>query len=466
MAAAYSVSMENEKIEPDDAAVHLQSRRERYAFGKSLRDAAPREALADFALPADRDAMGIIRESFSTRMKSLRPLRRELMMGSPFAFLRGAADIMAFDLSRQVAPGAKAQACGDCHLMNFGAYQSPEGNVLFDVNDFDETLPQVDFVCDLRRLAASVVVGALDMNFSRSDAREFARRTARSYRIRMRQLAAMSPYDVWNVRVPLRDIVGTLRDRVLHERLSAAIYEGKGPEDRTDGLPKIEKKKAGKWRFVDKPPKLRHLGDMTDEEAYIDLPRIFERLVSGGLQEPVSRLFARYHLCDTAFKAVGVGSVGVFCGVALYMSEDDEPLALQIKAAQPSVLERFGAGRWQGAAARRVAAGQRLMQAATDPFLAAAESHDELGRFYLRHLKTRRLSNIAELLKDQAFPRYVELCGSTLARAHARSSQPAMLAGYMGKGEAFDDAMASFGMLYAKQTMKDWRVFCADAEAV
>jgi len=442
------------------------SRRERYAFGKSLRDAVPREALADYVPSQDRNPKAIIAETVSTRLKSLRPLRRELMVESPFAFLRGAADVMAFDLSRQLAPGVRAQVCGDCHLMNFGAYMSPEHNVLFDVNDFDESLPDVDVTYDLRRLATSVAVAALDMDYSRDEARGFARRAIRAYRTRMLQLAVMSPYEIWNVRVHLKDVVKTLRDRVLHEKLAAAIYEGKGREDRTDGLPKIEKGRAGCWRFVDKPPRLRHLGSMPDDEARIDLPKLFAQLVQDGLQQPVAKLFERYRLCDTAFKAVGVGSVGVFCAIALYMSEDEEPIALQIKAAQPSVLERFGVGRWAGAPGTRVVAGQRTMQAASDMFLAASDGPDLEGRFYMRHLKTRRLSGIAELLKDEAFPRYVELCGGTLARAHARSSQPAVLAGYMGKGETFDDAIASFAMLYAKQTARDCQAFCADLEAV
>ncbi|QGM98046.1 DUF2252 domain-containing protein [Methylocystis parvus] len=449
----------------DDVNATGLSRRERYAFGKSLREAVPREALADYIAPDDRKPLSIIRETASVRLPSLRPLRRELMMQSPFAFLRGAADVMAFDLSRQLAPGVKAQAAGDCHIMNFGAYSSPENNVLFDVNDFDESLPDVDIGYDLRRLATNVAVAALEMDYARGEARELARRAIKSYRTRMLQLAVMSPYEIWNVRVHLKDVVKTLRDRVLHEKLAAAIYEGKGPEDRTDGLPKIQKTGGG-WRFVDKPPKLRHLDRMTDDGAHIDLPSLFERLVRERLPEPVSQLFARYRLCDTAFKAVGVGSVGVFCGVALYMSADEEPLALQIKAAQPSALERFGAGRWKGAQGMRVVSGQRVMQAASDMFLAAADGDGFESRFYMRHLKTRRLGGIAELLKDQAFPGYVELCGNALARAHARSSQPASLAGYMGKGEAFDDALASFAMLYAKQTRKDYQAFCDDDEAV
>jgi hypothetical protein len=445
----------SEKARTEAAA---ESRREEYKRGKRLRDATPREALADFDPPAGRDPLAVIATTLGGRLASLRGLRVELMAQTPFAFLRGAADVMAFDLAHQRATGVTAQACGDGHLMNFGAFLSPEGNVLFDVNDFDETLPEIDIVCDLRRLAASVAVAAMDMSYSASEARKCARRAVRAYRERMFELAAMSPIEIWNVRVHLRDIVRSLRDRVLHDRLSAAIYKGSGPQDRIDGLPKIERTPSG-WRFVEKPPKLVHLDRMDDPEARIDLEALFSRLIAGGLQEPVATLLARYRLCDTAFKAVGVGSVGMFCAIGLFVSEDEQPLALQLKEAKPSVLERFDFGRWRGSQGQRVTAGQRVMQAASDIFLASAGDEATDGRYYLRHLKTRRLGSISDLLKDQAFPRYAELCGYTLARAHARSSRPALLAGYMGKSDAFDDALASFAMLYAGQTAADLRAF-------
>ncbi len=446
--------------ERTEADAPAEGRREEYKRGKRLRDATPRDALADFCPPADRDPLAVIETTLADRLASLRGPRIELMAESPFAFLRGAADVMAFDLAHQRATGVTAQACGDCHLMNFGAFLSPEGNVLFDVNDFDETLPEVDIVCDLRRLAASVAVAAVEMGYSEDQARKFARRAVRAYRARIFELAAMSPIEVWNVRVHLRDVVKSLRDRVLHDRLSAAIYAGKGPQDRIDGLPKIEQTSGG-WRFVEKPPKLVHLDKMSDREAAVDLEALFARLIAGGLQEPVATLLARYRLCDTAFKAVGVGSVGVFCAIGLFISEDAQPLALQIKEAKPSVLERFGFSRWRGSQGRRVTAGQRVMQAASDIFLASAGDPEQDGRYYMRHLKTRRLGSVSELLKDEALPRYAELCGYTLARAHARSSRPAVLAGYMGKGEAFDDALASFAMLYAKQTKSDLVAFRA-----
>ena len=455
--------VEEAKLSETGSVALRPNRRDSYAIGKRMRDVAPREALADFDPPGDRNPLAIIAETTDGRLKSLRALRRSLMTESTFSFLRGAADVMAFDLSRQLATGVTAQACGDCHLMNFGAYVSPEGNILFDVNDFDETLPQVDIAYDLRRLATSVIVAALEMDFSKSDARQLARRAIRTYRERMLELAVMSPLEVWNVRVHLQDILKTLRDRVLHEKLSAAIYEGKGPQDRSDGLPKIRNAPGG-WRFVDKPPKLFHLGEIDDPSALVDLPDLFGRLVADGLGPPVTKLFDRYRLCDTAFKAVGVGSVGVFCAIGLYMSEDDDPLVLQVKAAGPSVLERFGVGTWDESQGKRVTSGQRVMQAASDRFLASVDNPAREQSFYMRHLKTRRLGSISELLKDQAFSSYVGLCGAALARAHARSSRPAILAGYMGKGETFDDAMASFATLYAKQTTNDYKAFCEESE--
>lgn len=434
------------------------SRRELYKLGKGLRDATPRQSLADFEAAPSRDPLTIIETTLADRLPSLRPLRGQLMSESAFAFLRGTADVSAFDMAHQRTPGIRAQAGGDCHLMNFGAFLSPEGNVLFDVNDFDETLPNVDVVHDLRRLATSIVVAADDMGYPEGEARDFARRAVKCYRKRIFQLAVMSPIDAWNVRVPLRDLVGLLRDRVVNDRLSTAVYTGKGPVSRIDGLPKIEKTREG-WRIVTKPPKLQRLDAMQDDEARLDIPKLFEELIGDGLQEPIATLFRRYTLCDWAFKAVGVGSVGVFCAIGLFMSDDEQPLALQIKEAKPSVLERFGLGNWQGSPGKRVTSGQRVMQAASDVFLASADGSDTSSRFYLRQLKTRRLGSISELLKDRAFPSYVELCGLTLARAHARSSQPAALAGYMGKGEAFDDALASFAMLYAKQIKADCEVF-------
>jgi uncharacterized protein (DUF2252 family) len=436
------------------------NRRELYKLGKGLRESTPRQALADFEAPSSRDPLAIIETTLSDRLPSLRPLRGELMAESAFAFMRGTADVSAFDMAHQRAPGIRAQAGGDCHLMNFGAFLSPEGNVLFDVNDFDETLPDVDTVHDLRRLATSVVVAADDMGYPQADARDFARRAVKCYRKRIFELAVMSPLDAWHVRVPLRDLVGLLRDRVVNDRLSTAIYTGKGAESRADGLPKIEKTAAG-WRIVTKPPKLQRFETMQDDEARLDVRKLFEELIRDGLQEPISTLFRRYTLCDSVFKAVGVGSVGVFCAIGLFMSDDEQPLAMQIKEAKPSVLERFGLGSWQGSPGKRVTSGQRVMQAASDIFLASADGSETSRRFYMRQLKTRRLGSISELLKDRAFPSYVELCGLTLARAHARSSQPAALAGYMGKGEAFDDALASFAMLYAKQIKTDFETFRA-----
>jgi hypothetical protein len=202
-----------------------------------------------------------------------------------------------------------------------------------------------------------------------------------------------------------------------------------------------------------------HPDKIPDAGARVDLWRLFEQLARAGLAEPVATLMSRYRLVDLAFKAVGVGSVGVYCAIGLFVSEDGQPLALQIKEAAPSVLERFGQTAWPGAPGARVTAGQRVMQAASDIFLAHGVDAASGRGFYMRHLKTRRLGDLAELLRDEAFPRYAELCGSTLARAHARTSFPAVIAGYMGKGEAFDDALAGFALAYARRNAADFTAF-------
>ncbi|MBM3561650.1 MAG: DUF2252 domain-containing protein [Alphaproteobacteria bacterium] len=433
-------------------------RRARYAAGKALRQIVPRERLADFTPPANRNAAAIIAETERDRIQALLPLRRKSMAESPHAFLRGAADVMAADLATQAAPGIRAQVCGDCHLMNFGAFISPEGHALFDVNDFDETLPNVDVTIDLRRLATSVVVAALGADKSRQAARSMARSAVKAYRRGMIELAGLSPLQAWNTRVPLRDVVAQLRNRVLLGAVHAAIASHRDEDDFADNFPKVAKDSCGDWRVEDKPPRLFHLDDGVASQ--FDLNGLIAAAFA-NLPLQVASLLRRYRLCDIAFKAVGVGSVGAYCTIALFMSADDERLFLQIKEAKRSVLERFGLGAWTGAQGERVVEGQRMMQAASDIFLGAMLDPASKREFYMRQLKTRRLGGLTEVMQRHDLLNYAKLCGRTLARAHARSSDAATLAGYTGKSEAFDDALASFAMLYARQNAKDYEAFRA-----
>lgn len=447
-----------------EGAAHTKSsnRRARYAAGKTLRKILPRESLADFTPAPNRNAAAIIAETERDRIQSLLQLRRKSMAESPHAFLRGAADVMAADLAAQTAPGIRAQVCGDCHLMNFGAFVSPEGHPLFDLNDFDETLPDVDVTIDLRRFATSVVVAALCAEKSEQAARSTARAAIKTYRKAVIELAALSPLQAWNTRVPLSDVFAELRNRVLPAVAHAARSARQDADDHADDFPKILNGESGEVRIEDRPPRLFHFNESVADRFDVDglIAAAF-----ANLPPHVAALLGRYRLCDIAFKAVGVGSLGTYCTIALFMSPDDEPLFIQVKEAKQSVLERFGLGVWAGVQGERVVRGQRMMQAATDVFLGPTRAPASQREFYMRQLKTRRLGDLTELLQRHDLSDYAKLCGRTLARAHARSADAATLAGYMGKSDAFDDALASFAMVYAQQNAKDYEAFCAQQDA-
>jgi len=436
---------------------------QRYAHGKQFRKTTPREGLADYA-PPPRDPIAILNESNQGRLTSLIPIRFERMAQSDFAFLRGAADIMAHDLAAQATPGILVQACGDCHLMNFGAFASPENNVLFDINDFDETLPDVDFTVDLRRLATSFAVAARAASYSDKISRRIAQNVAEAYRNHMADLSELSPLEAWHSRVYMNRAAEELFDGKLVEKLRAAVSKARPDKDEDDNFPHIVKdKQTGSWRIAERPPLIYHVETSSDPAAHVDLASVFAAC-HATLPPEVLALLQRYRLADIAFKVVGVGSVGTFCAIGLFITEDGEPLYLQLKEARRSALERLGRPNWSGLQGARVVSGQRIMQGAADLFLGWAQDQASGRHFYVRHLKNRRLGSITELLEEKALPQYAKLCGRTLARAHARSADPAVVYGYMGKSEAFDDAIASFAMLYAGQNRADFERFVDHAE--
>jgi uncharacterized protein (DUF2252 family) len=425
---------------------------ERYERGTRLRKKAPREKHADLRGPANRDPVAILAVADRTRVQQLVPIRYTRMLASPFAFLRGAAAVMADDLKHQAIAGIPVQACGDCHLMNFGAFATPEENIVFDINDFDETLPGVDFTMDLKRLAASVAVAALAGNFSKKQARATTVTTVQAYRSRIRALAKLSPLEVWHSRIDLAKEIEHLEDRALRRRLYGIISKTDGRLEQDDNFPHLVKGKQA--RIEDRPPRIYHFDGKGDARSRVDSKRVFS-----GYQTrlaPERRcLVERYTLADVAFKVVGVGSVGTFCAVGLFMSGDGAPLFLQIKEAGKSVLECLGP-KFKGHPGQRVVEGQRVMQAASDVFLGWTEDGGSGRYFYVRQLKNRRLGSIGEVVEERALVNYAHLCGRTLARAHARSADPAVLAGYMGKSGAMDDALASFAMAYADRTKSDF----------
>jgi len=421
----------------------------RYEQGIRLRRKTPREKHADL-IPAKRDPVAILAAGDRTRVPELIPERYRRMLVSPFTFLRGAAAVMAQDLKHEPSAGIPVQACGDCHLMNFGAFDTPEELILFDINDFDETLPGVDFTVDLKRLAASVAVAALDAKFSNKRARAAAATTVAAYRIRMRALAKLSPLEVWHSRIELAREIKHIEDRELRRRLQAIIARAGRTIEQDDNFPHLVRGS----RIADKPPTIYHFKPKADARHRVDADHVF---ASYRKRLPPERLclLERYALKDTAFKAVGVGSVGTFCAVSLFTSSDGAPLFLQFKEAGKSVLECLGP-KFDGHPGRRVVEGQRTMQAASDIFLGWTEDAVSGRHFYVRHLKNRRLGSIGEIVEESALVSYARLCGRTLASAHARSADPATITGYIGKSDAFDDALASFAMAYAARTQQDY----------
>jgi uncharacterized protein (DUF2252 family) len=431
------------------------SRRDRAAAGKALRDKVSRESHADFAPAEGRDPAAILAEVDATRIQALIPLRYERMLQSPFTFFRGSAAVMAADLAGTKQVGIPVQACGDCHLMNFGAFPTPESRVLFDINDFDETLPGVDFTADVKRLASSVAVAALDAGHSEKKARSFAGMAAKGYREFIRELAKESPLAVWHTRMDLAREIERIDDAKLRDRILATIVKAKKDLALDDNFPHLAKTEGDDCRIEDRPPLIYHLDQGQQSLRIVDTRSVLANY-QASLPPERAVLLERFSLHDVAFKVVGVGSVGTFCAIGLYMTADGEPLFLQIKEAQVSAMEKLRLnGPRVTQQGHRVAAGQRVMQAATDIFLAPVEDRKTGRHFYVRQLKNRRLGSVGEVMEEEALTHYAALCGRTLARAHARSSDPAMLGGYMGKGSAFEDAMASFAITYARQTTLD-----------
>jgi uncharacterized protein (DUF2252 family) len=430
------------------------SRQERFKQGKDLRRKTPREAHADLKGPMTRDAVAILAESDPDRVPELVPERYARMMLNPFAFLRGAAAVMATDLAGQATAGLPVQAGGDSHLMNFGAFVTPEDNILFDVNDFDETLPGVDFTVDLKRLAASVAVAALAAGANKKQARVVAANTVEAYRTHMAALARLSPLEIWHSRIDLEQEIRRIGNGDLRRKLASVTAKARGEGlSKDDNFPHLVSGPTP--RIVDKPPTIFHFDPKADAKHRIGVERMFADYRK-ELSPDRLRLLDRFTLKDIAFKAVGVGSVGTFCSVALFMTADGEPLFLQIKQAQNSVLERLGGKLgYKGNQGRRVVQGQQMMQAASDMFLGCTEDAPTGRQFYVRTLKNRRLGGVSEISEGAALSDYARLCGRTLARAHARSGEPAAMSGYMGKSGALDDAIASFAMLYADRTYAD-----------
>jgi uncharacterized protein (DUF2252 family) len=419
---------------------------ERRAKGAEWRRQVPLAAHAEWKPPANRaDPIEVLIEQGKSRIQELLPVRYARMKTDPFAFLRGAAAIMAADLASCPATGLRVQACGDCHLSNFGGYASPEGSPVFDVNDFDETLP-APFEWDVKRLAASLAVAGRVAKLPGRECRRLARAATKSYRQRLGELALMSPLGAWSSHIDLAAAIAEVdSNKIRHhiEKRREAVLQGAREHY---GL--VEKKN-GDWKIKDRPPLVRHLHhhELHAHQAFASYAE--------SLQEDRRVLVQRYHRHDIAFKTVGVGSVGTFCAIGLFVADDGSPLLLQIKEAQASVLAPFAGASEYANHGERVVVGQRMMQATPDVFLGWTRNPINGRYFYVRRLKDPRLANLGALL-EAALPYYAKLCGHTLARAHARAGDAVMLSAYMGDDGEFDKAIAEFAMAYADQTEHDW----------
>jgi uncharacterized protein (DUF2252 family) len=429
---------------------------ERRQSGQDLRKLVPRRLHGHWAPAPNRaDPVQTLIDTGRHRISALLPIRYDRMRQSPFAFLRGAAAIMAADLAATPVSGLTVQACGDCHLANFGTFASPEGTPVFDVNDFDETLP-APFEWDLKRLATSFAVDGRSRSLPAKACRALAGAVTAAYRQHMAELALLDPLDAWRSRVDVAGIVDGIADSRLRERETRRLQEVVTAGQR--GYPKLLERRQGRWRIRANPPLVVPLTRRDDDTHELAARTAFASYLA-TLPEERAALLARYRLSDLAFKVVGVGSVGTFCAIGLFTTADDHVLLLQLKEAQPSVLAPFAGRSVYANQGKRVVTGQRLMQAVTDVFLGWTQDPGDDRHCYVRQLKDQRMAMIGTQLADAALPYHALLCGRTLARAHARSGDAARIAGYMGNGTAFDTAIAGFAMAYAAQTERDFRLF-------
>jgi len=441
------------------AAPALPKYSERYAAGKALRDRVPREAHGNWKPPRNRqNPVKLVVASSKGRISALIPVRYGRMSVSPSAFYRGTALNMASDLAHTPNTGIRAQLCGDCHLMNFGGFATPERREIFDINDFDETLPG-PWERDLKRLATSIVHAARANGFARADERHAALACARAYRIRIAEYSRMHALDVWYARIDMGAVLAWFSDAGSKARLKKRIARAEARTVAESDFPKMVDGSGGRFAIKDNPPLLAHDQVLNLAASHDNIIGAFEAY-RATLADDRRVLLDRYRLTDFALKVGGVGSVGTFCAVALLMGEDDDPLFLQIKEAHASVLEPYAGKSVYASHGQRVVAGQRLMQAASDIFLGwihvAAGLDGGERDFYVRQLRDWKGSADIDVMVPKGMTIYAEMCGWTLARAHARSGDAVAIAAYLGKGEAFDKAIAAFSVAYADRNESDY----------
>jgi uncharacterized protein (DUF2252 family) len=450
------------KVRPRFAAIsiggtELRPIDELLAEGKALRNKVPRAAHAEWKRAGHRgDPLAILHKSDAGRLQDLVPIRYGRMLESPFAFYRGSAAVMASDLATTPATGIRIQACGDCHLANFGGFATPERNIVFDINDFDETLPG-PWEWDVKRLAASLVLAARSLGFTDAQGCEAVSSAIRSYRKTMREFTEMHPIAVWYARVTATDFIQAAPKRgraALQTRLEHAIKRAAAAND----YPKLADMVAGHISIRDAPPLIFHPEHARAAEFQTILETTFAAYRE-TLADERRTLLDQYRVVDAAIKVVGIGSVGRRCWVALLMSATNEPLFLQFKEAVESVLEPYAGKSVYPHPGQRVVIGQRMMQPASDVFLGWATIKGPGGRpvqFYVRQLRDTKIKPFLETFDPDLMFLYAKICGRVLARAHAKTGDQYTISGYLGTSDDFDEAVTRFALAYADQSERDY----------
>jgi uncharacterized protein (DUF2252 family) len=437
---------------------HTKTVEERLEIARSLRTRCPRKSQAGWKTPENRlDPIDTLMASSAGRISHLVPIRHGRMMQSPFAFYRGGAAVMAGDLAQTPSTGLHLQICGDCHLLNFGGFATPERRLVFDINDFDETSVG-PWEWDVKRLAASCFIAAQSNGFDKDVAKEAAWCAASAYRDRMAEYSDMPILDAWYDYLDLKKIIEQIVDPAMKKIAKSRLKKATEYTAHTKEFVKLAVAEGFPPRIRDEPPLIYHDESSDAIKHHKELDRAFAKY-RHTLQPRRRVLLDRFRIVDIAIKVVGVGSVGTYCGIMLMISGSGDPLFLQFKEARASVIEPYIGSSIYKHHGQRVVVGQRMMQSASDIFL--GWTNGPTRQFYVRQLRDAKVSADVSVMKPTNLRNYAKLCGRALARAHARTGDAVILSAYLGKSDAYPDAIASFASDYADQNERDYDALIA-----
>ena len=429
------------------------TKEERVRKGKELRKKCPRSKQAEWSESLRlSDPIQLLEDSNNDRISDFIPIRYQRMSESPFAFFRGSAIIQARDLANSPSSGIHVQVCGDCHLLNFGGFSTPERNLIFDINDFDETF-FAPWEWDIKRLAVSFVLASRELGFSDKIAKNAVRRVAVAYRSRMLEFSKMSHLQRWYTKITIDDLQNFFhKNKKVLKRLEKSRTKAFSRTSETL-FPRITSLRNGHPKIKDAPPSIYHhhkIDSNLGKKNYLNCYK-------SSLQEDRRTLLDRYRIEDVAIKVVGIGSIGTRCLIALFYADGAEPLFLQLKEARRSVLERSDKSIYEHQG-YRIIQGQRLMQAASDIFLGWFRS-DTGHDYYVRQFHDMKISPKIETFKSRDLLDYATICGWALARAHSKSGEASIISGYLGTSEKFDEALVQYAIDYANQVDLDFKTF-------